>query len=123
MAYAVSLAATATMITITPTGGTEQAYSLIGAHVFAIPPRPDLPTGAGGGQVLSTMPQSGTPANIPGQQYTNIPQQWRVQIDLFSHKKSLVLDLGAGLTGVTWANSQAGADAAIAEIRDAIAGV
>jgi hypothetical protein len=109
------------MITVTPTGDTEQAYSLLNANVFAIPPRPALPTGAGGGQVLSTMPQSGTPANIPGQQYTNIPQQWRVQIDLLAHRKSLVLDLGAGLTGVTWANSQAGADTAIAAIRAAIA--
>lgn len=100
-------------ITVTPGSGPVQEHSLSGASASIVPPRPNLPSGSGG-QVLSTMPAAGTPANVPAQQYSNIPQQWKVLVKLDNAHKELVLEPGPNLNftgiGVT-VNSAAGAEA------------
>jgi hypothetical protein len=64
------------------------------------------------------MPAAGTPANVPAQQYTNIPQQWKVMVRLDNGSvygpRELILEPGPNLTftgiGAT-TNSSAGAEA------------
>jgi hypothetical protein len=106
-------------IVLLPVGGVEEVLSLEGAHVHAIPPRPALPAG---GQQISTMPSPTGLAYAPPQQYTNLPQQWRVIVVLEAGKRELVLPMGTEhITNQgTWLNTAAGAQAAVDAIEAAI---